>query len=700
MAKKTIYDPGELDGVKKRLGHIDAGEAKRMQKILGGEIGEERSKSNVNEYHKRGNTASENSYGGIQKPKRTIELAPAVDDENNKSQNIPYNKFHRLEELSYIERIKMDECCGSSEFNIKTAWQVFVSRLFFFKTPLDRVSPWFVKVILNEYYEKLESLVTSTRLIFPRNNTDLSKCVRAASKTAFKILDTLRQWKLDTVISEISKVQARPRNVFVKDFETILLRIYTPIYILENLDIEKDIKAAFSVLYEIASKENFREEKMMKNKIAEALSSYSYVRNELRRLLYPLLMKTIASYYQDYELFFYENSETYKEFLGLNESDQIIPELTVNKIDDQTVKNSEPEYKSAEAVEDSLSGVDGENSKDSTQEMAAAEAKAIDRSMKILEVLFPKAPWDKMDSFPDFYPYFADVLEIKKNGELIAPEDPVQIVLVLSQVLEEMLYGFRYIDFKISLSDGDFLSSILDKWHDAIMSGFEKNYIPRIAEYAHFFEHSGQNRASTYAMNIAADIHWIRRYYFLPNYETLPPTPPSFIKKDVIALYPIVHSLRKDLTACASAIEAANSTGGSAIGADVVGIGNPWEAYKFEVENPLSKRLNMLLGKNQRNNASLIFFTLAVLTVLDNYLCGKNSIAYTANNQILFRHAEYDELKPVLWVEKQSGTFDIFKKSIDELKKKTSCASPPRVAQFCSQIYVQFLRRDIRPHCE
>jgi hypothetical protein len=672
MTKKAIYDPGELDGVKKRLGHIDAGEAKRMQRILDGEIGEERSESSVNEHRglrRSMNTASENSYGGIQKPKRIIELAPVVDDESYKSQNISHNKFRRIEELSYIERIKMDECCGSSEFNIKTASQVFVSRLFFFKTPLDRVSPWFVKVILNEYYKKLESLVTSTRLIFPRNNTDLSKCVRAASKTAFKILDTLRQWKLDIIISEISKVQARPRNVFVKDFETILHRVYAPIYILENLDIEKDIKAAFSVLCEIASKENFKEEKIIQNKIAEALSSYSYVRNELRRLLYPLLMKTIASYYQDYELFFYENSESYKEFLGLSESDQIIPELTVNKTADQTVNNSEPEGE--DAVEDSFSSFDDKNSKGIKQDMTA-EAKAIDLSMKILETLFPKAPWDNLNSFPDFYPYFADVLEIKKNGELIAPEDPVQIVLVLSQVLEEMLYGFRYIDFSDSLGDDDSMGSILDKWHDAIMSGFEKNYIPRIAEYVHFFEHSGRNRTSTYAVNIASDIHWIRRFYFLPNYETLPPTPPSFIKKDVIALYPLIHSLRKDLTACASAIEAANSAGGSTSGADVMGIANPWEAYKFEVENPLSKRLNMLLGKNQRNNASLIFFTLAIVTVLDNYLCDKNSIAYTANNQILFRHAEQDLMKPVFWVEKQTGTFDIFKKSIDELRKNKS----------------------------
>jgi hypothetical protein len=664
MAKKAIYEPGELDGVKKRLGNIDVKEAKRMQKLLGGEVGEERTG-----FSRGGETPAAPLPSGIAKPKRLIEVASSSEDENSKSMGA-MNKFRRRSELSYVERVKMDVCCGNRDYSIKTPWQVFVSRLCFFKAPLDRVNPWFVKVMLNKYYEKLESLVTITRLMFPRNNTDLSKKVRVASKMAFKVLNTIRQWKLDVVISEIGKVQARPRSVFVKDFETMLRRIYTPIYIMGRLDIEKDVMAAYSVLYDVALKENPGEKVSLQNKITEALNACRYVCRELHRALYPLLMKTIASNYQDYELFFYENNENYKAFLGVTEADQIAPESVVDKsgLDSDKLISDDDRY--GDDLEDSLSDVESESEVSDEKKAAAGEVKALGRSMKILETLFPKAPWDRMASFPDYYPYFADVLEIKKNGELIAPEDPAQAVLVLSQIIEELLYGFRYIKFKDNFSKADFLRSVVENWHLAILESFEKNYIPRIAEYAHFFEHSGQNRTATYAVNIASDIHWLRRYYFFPSYNTLPPTPPSFLKKDVIALYPLARSLRKDLTECASLIESANRSGGSASGVEVEGIINPWDAYNFEVENPLSKRLNMLLGKSQRNNTSLIFFTLAVVTVLDNYLCDTTSIAYKANNEILFRHAEQEEMKPVFWVEKQNDTYELFKKSIGDLKKK------------------------------
>jgi hypothetical protein len=171
-------------------------------------------------------------------------------------------------------------------------------------------------------------------------------------------------------------------------------------------------------------------------------------------------------------------------------------------------------------------------------------------------------------------------------------------------------------------------------------------------------------------MSIASDIHWIRRYYFLPHYDDIPVTPPSFAKRDVIAIYPAVHRLRGDLALCAAAIETANKMGGAAVDAPINGIKNPWQHYNFQVENPLSKRLNMLLAKRQRNNASLIFFTLAVTTVLDYYLCNNNSPAYSTNTSILFRHTDDDDRKPVFWVEKQTDTFALFKKSIEELRDK------------------------------
>ncbi|MDR0383643.1 MAG: hypothetical protein LBH50_06620 [Spirochaetaceae bacterium] len=657
MAKR-IYEPGELDKVKKRLGNISEKEAKYMQRVLGGEIGYERSETSVSDGAGRGAPT-----GAVSRPKRLVETVAgggAVSD--GRLAGPP--KFQRPGKLSYIERVKMDACAGSPEFVIKTPFQVLVSRLCFFAQPADRVSPWFVKIALNEYYAQLERLITSARLLFPRSDAELGRKLQDESPAAFKILNVIRNWRLNVIMSEIGKVQSRPRNAFVRDFETMLREIYKPLYILEKLDANSDVREAFQILYGIRLRDQPTEKaERLYGKITEAALAFKYAFFKLHRLLYPLLMKTIATRYQDYESFFIENGENYRSFLGVSEADQLPPGVSkvkpANKTDD-----------SSEDTDDS-SGVQDEapEERQEKQDFDASETKAFERGLKLLETLFPKAPWDELKSYPDFYPYFADALDIKKNGELLAPEDPAHLAMMLSQIIEELLYGFRHIEF-CETANSSSLAGIVDDWHTAVSESFEKKYLPLIYEYSHYFEHSSQRLHSTYAMNIAADIHWTRRYYFLPNYEYTPVTPPTFAKKDVVALYKTARRLRGDLAVCAAAIERANKEGGAAADAPADGIKNPWEPYNFQVENPLSKRLDMLLGKKQRNNASLVFFTLATATVLDYYLCGRNSPAYATDCNILFRHTKEDEMKPVFWVEKRADTFALFKKSVEELKEK------------------------------
>jgi hypothetical protein len=664
MAKKAVYEPGELENVKKRLGAIDEKEAKRMQKILGGEIGVEKSPSSNAAGRQGGGFRKNASADVVSKPKRTVEIAPPAGDAPLPSEPLP--RFQRSSPLPYNERVKMDVLAGSGEFGIKTVMQVLVSRLSLFKPPPDKVSPWFVKTNLNEYYRQIERLVTSTRLLFPRSNAELGNKLLKKSPQAFKILNTIRQWKLDAISSEIGRLQARPRNILVKDFEVVLREIYRPLCVLDKLDTEKDIRRAFNILYELLFMENpSNETEKQQTRITEALTSWQYVRFKLRLLLYPLLMKTIGEYFQEYEFFFMDNEDNYLLFLRLTEQDQILPDSIPRNI-----SVSDDEQGEAGVLGDTLSDVDGTEKETPTpeDELSVSEAKAFERGIDILETLFPQSPWNKLEVFPDFYPYFSDVLEIKKNGELIAPEDPVQAALILSQIIEELLYGFRYIKF-IETPNEKSLNSIVDDWHEAILEAFEKKYLLRINEYAHYFEHAGEKKTSTYAMNIASDIHWMRRYCFFPNYVNTPPTPPSFARKDVLPLYSTARRLRRDLTACAVAIEEANRFGGAAAAAVVHNIENPWEAYNFQVENPLSKRLDMLLVKSQRNNASLVFFTLAIAAVLDIYLNDKNSIAYKADLNTLFRTTG-ENPKPVFWVEKQSGTFALFKESAEAMRKK------------------------------
>jgi hypothetical protein len=665
MAKKAIYEPGELESIKKRLGYIDEKEAKRMQKLLGGEIGEEKKESSdayASSSRYYGGTRKSNSpAGGVSRPKRTVETAPSA---GNTPPPAAVQRFQRTSPLSYAERVKMDIFAGNSEFGIKTMMQVLVSRFSFFKPPPDKVSQWFVNGNLNEYYKKLEHLVTATRLLFPRTNAELSDKLRKASQTAFRILNTIRLWKLDVISSEIGRLQTRPRNVMVKDFERLLREIYRPLCILDKLDAEKDVRKAFNKLYEVLFIENPTENvENRQTRITEALNSWQYVRFKLHYLLYPLLMKTIGEYFQEYELFFLDNEKNYLSFLGLTESDQIYPDTAQQNTVTPDEEQDDGEGQDLSST-DILVDVDNTEKEEAKEELNAAEAKVFERGIEILETLFPQSPWNKLETFPDFYPYFSDVLEIKKNGELLAPEDPLHPVLILSQIIEELLYGFRYIKFT-ETPNSKSLNSIVDDWHTVISEAFEKNYLLRINEYAHFFEHAGEKRTSTYAMNIASDMHWMRRYCFLPHYTNTPPTPPSFAKSDVASLYSTTRRLRRDLNASASAI-----TGGAASGESLEGIENPWSAYNFQIETPLSKRLDMLLVKSQRNNASLILFTLAIAAVLDIYLNDKNSIAYKADFETFFRTTGGENPKPVFWVEKQRGTFAIFKKSVDAMRKK------------------------------
>ncbi|MDR1256204.1 MAG: hypothetical protein LBJ86_00460, partial [Spirochaetaceae bacterium] len=199
MAKK-IYASGELDEVKKRLGKISEKEAKRMQRVLGGEVGYERGAGAIADDvrgGRRGRVAAGGPAGTtLSKSKRLVETVPVSGGAAGRAALTGMPKFQRLGKPSYSERVKMDVCAGSSEFGIKTIFQVLVSRFSFFGAPKDRVSPWFVKYALNEYYEQLEHLVTSARLLFPRNNIELGHKLQAESPAAFNILNVIRQWKL------------------------------------------------------------------------------------------------------------------------------------------------------------------------------------------------------------------------------------------------------------------------------------------------------------------------------------------------------------------------------------------------------------------------------------------------------------------------------------------------------------------------
>ena len=145
----------------------------------------------------------------------------------------------------------------------------------------------------------------------------------------------------------------------------------------------------------------------------------------------------------------------------------------------------------------------------------------------------------------------------------------------------------------------------------------------------------------------------------------------SSIKKSTIPpLYPEIRRLRKYLTIVASGIEQGSKQGGAEKQAVCKGINNPWAPYNFQVANPLSLRLNALLGQTKRNNASLVYFTLSVVTVLDYFVNNEDSWAYGDNSGTLFRSINGEGIIPQFGVDDKIDADALFKQVMKARKKE------------------------------
>jgi hypothetical protein len=199
---------------------------------------------------------------------------------------------------------------------------------------------------------------------------------------------------------------------------------------------------------------------------------------------------------------------------------------------------------------------------------------------------------------------------------------------------------------------------------------FGREYLPRIQEYCHILENSAESRTSNYAKRTLNELHWTKRLYFLPYYKFESIFPPTMKKSDVNPIYPEIRLMRKYLTAVAAGIEQGNRQGGAEKQAPCDGIDNPWVPYNFEVPNPVSFRLDSLLNSKRRNNASLIFFSLAVVTVLDHLVNSENSWAYDNRPGPLFRSVNGEGVMPLFGVETKIDADSIFKQAMKQREQE------------------------------
>ena len=680
--EKALYAPGELSRVREKL-NVDQDEAKRMAEILGGEVGYERSDEQESSRKKTKSVRHERvdvKIGGQPDriPGRRVELALDSSDEYRikkpKRQRAagPEDDPSVILRPNFWERVKMDKYAGQSQFDIKSPGQILFSMFSIFGDIPDFINPRFTTVRMKEYYKKLETLVVVTRALFPRNNIRRNNRMKTTAPLAFVILDAIRYWNIEKISSELAKLQTHPKNAKVTDYLEILRAVYRPFFVLEQMDMEAHIRGSFKVLYKVLYIEN-PTENQAKNQdmIRTALTAYNDVNRDIRYLMHPLLMKAVSAKWLPYDRLFIERKNRIMALLKVTPEDQIDPAQIIIRA------NAEQEDASGTDEEDKKEEAKEETPEEHERRMAIeGEKKALERGLQTMEAIFPNAGWDRLSTYPDLYPYFADMFDLRKGFVNIAPTDPLQQIYILMRIISEFFYGLRFVSFgTITGQDGHpealdkVLPDIINNWQYYIENSYDKTYLPRLMEYVRLLEGSPEEWNSPYTKKTISDLHWIKRLYFLPFYRFESFSAPPFQKKDITQIYPEIKKLRRYLAALGANIELANRAGGAEQGIHCEGINNPWENYVFQVPNPVSTRIDALLPPKRKNNASLIYFVLSVVTVLDHLINNEDSWAYGSRPGPLFRSVGGEGATPLTGVDARIDADALFKAALKKRQK-------------------------------
>ncbi|MDE5898060.1 MAG: hypothetical protein K2H09_02175, partial [Treponemataceae bacterium] len=109
----------------------------------------------------------------------------------------------------------------------------------------------------------------------------------------------------------------------------------------------------------------------------------------------------------------------------------------------------------------------------------------------------------------------------------------------------------------------------------------------------------------------------------------------------------------------------------------VAKIQNPWERYRFDVPNEISKRLDVILGGQKKSqpanatNANLLKYTLCIISVLDWWINNPESPAYAMSPKNIYRVSAEDG-KPQFSVPLRNDQNKLFVERI-----RAACQKPP-----------------------
>ena len=621
-AREADWAPGTLDRTRKAIGQLDPGEAEIMSKKLGGEVMYERSD---------GSSLSGKSSKGTG---RLIRQTSSGNSENTSGSDAAASgqrgngTRRRQEELATVTpklSSLFDKLMMRDEYGIKPNYGLFNFIKYFQQNGHEQVVPEFCTVTLKHHVENLSGFITVIKTLIQIAPASYKAKIASGNEIKFKFLRMIAGWTMQSVKLAHIELMDLPQPYVVQDLIPYIRAVYKlliQVYYYGENKIPKLIKEIYTD--EVSYPESPQEK--LSSLAKEAITSWLYIQNEIVKKCYPLLMRMCSDTFEEYPDFFKIKVADILKFVGLHKYDLLLPEKA------KAVKTEDSEKKKKTAL------VPEKGVKD----------QIVMTGIKLLDQLFPQAGFTQLENHPDMYPYFQPLYHFADGFNVLSPENPMQVTVVLIRILEDFFVGCRNIDFKpVSTAvseEKDSISSVMDDWSAYRENVFEKLYCDPLNDLVNQIYSQDDYEDSQFGKKLITSLLWQTQWHFLPNFkfdQLILERPqdeskyrPLFLRTDFARSY---------FTEAVSLCDKVASMRG-----DVSMISNPWDHYKFDISNEISKRLDTLLGGNNTtattnaNNANLLKYTLCILSVLDWWINNPESPAYSTNPRRIYRISEED----------------------------------------------------------
>ena len=648
---KAIYEPGELDKVRKNLGEISPEEAMRVANVLGGEVGIEKSPQYDNFSKNRG------TYIKV-KQDRVLPARTQISGSSEKSSQ-PAPIIFSLPNISSKEKTLIDKLMSSPEYKIKRP-QNFINFLFSIGKLPDRVSEDFISITLLNYIGHLQKFISCIKRLMSAGSETYKEKIKTIFNTKYKMLNYVTKIDLDIIQDLYKQLAKTPNQITVSRLIPFIKLIYKPLitlYFLGDNRITSYIKAAYA---EIAPDSKIPDETLLQY-TNEACSEWIYINGQVIKGMYPLLLRMCGTEFVPYQKFMNTKISKILAFLNMTKFDLILP-------DDKKIKETTPETKT-----ENKSNLSTEENVNTEKEKNPEQVENIEpkneisdvvvKGLELLEKIFPSAGWQNL-GYTDLFPYFQPLYQFNDGFNLVSPKNPIQVTIILVRILEDFFQACRHINFTLDKGNEfenyrDNLADVFSEWSLYREVLFDKDYISELKEYVNQIYSEANFKKLPYAKKKLSNMQWQIKNMFLPH-----------LSFDLVFMErPNKDGTYKPLQLRVEYLKAIFSTLVSQVegsSKDVSGAPNILDRYHFDIPNVISKRIDVLLGGRKSKNGTnlnLLKYTLSVICVLDWWINNENSPAYEVDNEIPYR-ISLEDGTPIFSVPLRSDQNNLFIKSV------------------------------------